>query len=34
MALEQFFTDHNMEWEEANMPALGPNGKLLSVSKL
>ena len=32
MALEQFFTDHSMEWEEAGVPAMGSDAKLLTVS--
>ncbi|GFS16719.1 thiopurine S-methyltransferase, partial [Elysia marginata] len=28
--LEQFFTEHNMEWEESDAPTLGPDAKLFS----
>ncbi|GFN97348.1 thiopurine s-methyltransferase [Plakobranchus ocellatus] len=29
-ALEQFYTEHGLDWEETNVPALGGAGKLLS----
>ena len=32
IALQQVFTESGLEWKETNVPLLGADGKLLSVS--